>query len=83
MLFHNFHLNLQRATLAHGSNAEAMIKSFTEEPIVVDAHVAVCDGGGGALGHPIEFLQLNRVNEKTPETCTYCGLKFVMGEAHH
>ena len=69
--------------MAHGSNAEAMIKSFTEEPIVVDAHVAVCDGGGGALGHPLEFIQLNRVNPKTPEICPYCGLQFVEGYAHH
>ena len=65
----------------HGTNAEKLIA--LQEPIVVDAHVAVCDGGGGALGHPIEFIQLNRVAPGTPETCTYCGLRFVEGNAHH
>ena len=65
----------------HGTNSEKLIA--LQEPIVVDGYVAVCDGGGGALGHPIEFIQLNRVNEKTPEICTYCGLRFVMGNAHH
>ena len=65
----------------YGTNSEKLIA--LQEPIVVDGHVAVCDGGGGALGHPIEFIQLNRVNPKTPEVCTYCGLRFVEGNAHH
>ena len=69
--------------MAHGTNAEAMIAQATIEPIVVDAHTAVCDGGGGALGHPLEFIQLNRVEIGSPETCPYCGLKFMMGDAHH
>ena len=72
---------IQRVALMHGTNSEKLIA--LQEPIVVDGYVAVCDGGGGALGHPIEFIQLNRVNEKTPEICTYCGLRFVMGNAHH
>ena len=36
---------------------------------------AVCDGGGGALGHPVEYIQLNTVSDE-PVVCKYCGLRF-------
>lgn len=49
--------------------------------IVVDAHVAICDGGSGALGHPVEYIQLDTVSNE-PAVCKYCGLKFVMGHVH-
>lgn len=64
----------------HRSNAEGYIK---ETPvIVVDARVAICDGGSGALGHPLEYIQLDTVS-KEPAVCKYCGLKFIMGHVHH
>jgi NADH dehydrogenase (ubiquinone) Fe-S protein 6 len=45
--------------------------------------VAVCDGGSGALGHPIEYIQLNNVSDE-PSACKYCGLRFKMkAGAHH
>lgn len=50
-------------------------------PIEVDANTAICDGGGGAKGHPIVYLQLNRINPKEAATCKYCGLRFV--QKHH
>jgi len=43
-------------------------------PIEVDGLIAVCDGGGG---HPKEFIQLNKVNPDEPETCKYCGLRYI------
>jgi len=46
-------------------------------PIEVDGTLAVCDGGDG---HPIEFLQLNKVKLDEPETCKYCGLRYI--QAH-
>ena len=46
----------------HGTNSEKLIA--LQEPIVVDGYVAVCDGGGGALGHPIEFIQLNKSTKR-------------------
>jgi NADH dehydrogenase (ubiquinone) Fe-S protein 6 len=52
-------------------------------PIVVDATTAVCDGGGGALGHPIEYIQLNKINVNEPETCKYCGLRFIQKHKEH
>jgi NADH dehydrogenase (ubiquinone) Fe-S protein 6 len=47
-------------------------------------HVAVCDGGSGALGHPVEYIQLDTVS-KDPAACKYCGLKYKMkaGSHHH
>jgi uncharacterized Zn-finger protein len=46
-------------------------------------HVAVCDGGSGALGHPVEYIQLDTVSKK-PAVCKYCGLRFKMSsEPHH
>ena len=40
---------------------------------------ASCDGGGGALGHPKIFINLDTGK---PESCNYCGLRFEM-EPHH
>lgn len=53
------------------------------QPIIeVDGAIAVCDGGGGALGHPIEYIKLDgRGNE--PVSCIYCGLKYKMKDHHH
>ena len=63
----------------HRSNAEELIAM---QPVIeVDGHVACCDGGGGSLGHPLEYMQLDKVNREAPATCKYCGLRFVM--SHH
>lgn len=40
----------------------------------VEKEMAVCDGGGGALGHPVEYISLERPG--SVETCKYCGLRF-------
>ncbi len=64
---------------AHRSNAERLIN---EVPIIsVNATVAVCDGGSGALGHPVEYIQLDTVSNE-PAVCKYCGLRYKMGEVH-
>ena len=63
----------------HRSQSEQYIKET--KVIVVDAHVAICDGGSGALGHPVEYIQLDTVSNE-PAVCKYCGLKFVMGHVH-
>eukprot|EP00123_Amoebidium_parasiticum_P012463 comp21371_c1_seq1/m.29376 comp21371_c1_seq1/g.29376 ORF comp21371_c1_seq1/g.29376 comp21371_c1_seq1/m.29376 type:complete len:113 (-) comp21371_c1_seq1:103-441(-) len=47
-------------------------------PIEVDGHTAACDGGGGALGHPKVFINLDK---SEPQSCGYCGLRFV--QKHH
>jgi NADH dehydrogenase (ubiquinone) Fe-S protein 6 len=65
---------------AHRSSAEKLVAEIPV--IVVDDTVAVCDGGSGALGHPVEYIQLDTVSNK-PQICKYCGLGFKMGEPHY
>jgi NADH dehydrogenase (ubiquinone) Fe-S protein 6 len=44
-------------------------------PIIeVDGEMAVCDGGGGGLGHPYEYISLARPG--SVEYCKYCALRF-------
>lgn len=59
-----------------GSNAMDLVQS--EQVIKVAGPVAICDGGGGALGHPIEYIQLDRGDAQFPAVCKYCGRKFIM-----
>ena len=60
----------------HRSDAEVLIN---EVPVIeVDGPVALCDGGGGSLGHPIEFIQLNSKTPDIPAVCKYCGLRYIM-----
>lgn len=56
----------------HRSNALELLQKV---PIVeVEGEMAICDGGGGALGHPLEYISLERPN--VVERCKYCGLRF-------
>mmetsp|Transcript_21586 Transcript_21586/g.44373 ORF Transcript_21586/g.44373 Transcript_21586/m.44373 type:complete len:95 (+) Transcript_21586:371-655(+) len=65
----------------HRSNALELIQKVP--PIEVEGDMAVCDGGGGALGHPLEYIKVgNRGGE--PVSCIYCGLRFKQkGGEHH
>jgi uncharacterized Zn-finger protein len=47
------------------------------EVIHVTDHRVVCDGGGGALGHPRVFLEMG---EATEVTCGYCDRQFVLDD---
>eukprot|EP00542_Grammatophora_oceanica_P016460 CAMPEP_0194048002 /NCGR_PEP_ID=MMETSP0009_2-20130614/26509_1 /TAXON_ID=210454 /ORGANISM="Grammatophora oceanica, Strain CCMP 410" /LENGTH=160 /DNA_ID=CAMNT_0038693779 /DNA_START=11 /DNA_END=493 /DNA_ORIENTATION=+ len=56
----------------HRSNALELVQ---KQPIIfVEGERVVCDGGGGALGHPLEYISLERPGYI--QTCTYCGLKY-------
>jgi uncharacterized Zn-finger protein len=44
------------------------------EVIYVDSKTAVCDGGGGVLGHPRVFLAIDQTGEVE---CPYCSRRFV------
>lgn len=48
-----------------------------EDPIIVDHPVVGCDGGGGALGHPLVYLKIGRTREVV---CPYCSRQFVLKE---
>lgn len=57
--------------------SDAMEKIQDVLPIEVDGNVAICNGGGGALGHPVEYIKLLVSDENAgPQVCKYCGLKF-------
>mmetsp|Transcript_2039 Transcript_2039/g.4336 ORF Transcript_2039/g.4336 Transcript_2039/m.4336 type:complete len:108 (+) Transcript_2039:111-434(+) len=65
---------------AFRSNAEELIAKVGV--VEVEGMVAVCNGGGGALGHPVEYIQLNTVKPGDIGECKYCGLRFVH-KSHH
>lgn len=77
------HSNTSLSPLKHRNNETPMEYIASIPPIEVNGTTAVCDGGGiPALGHPIEYIQLNKVDPNAPETCKYCGLRFIQ-KAHH
>ncbi|MCG8354955.1 MAG: zinc-finger domain-containing protein [Kiloniellales bacterium] len=51
------------------------------ETIEVESEIVACDGGGGPLGHPRVFLNMEGKGEVD---CPYCGRRFVLkaGVAH-
>ncbi|XP_043545588.1 NADH dehydrogenase [ubiquinone] iron-sulfur protein 6, mitochondrial [Chiloscyllium plagiosum] len=61
-------------------NENFAIELVAEEPVTeVSDRVVSCDGGGGALGHPKVYLNLDK--ETKVGTCGYCGLRFK--QIHH
>ncbi|KAK9095586.1 hypothetical protein Scep_027055 [Stephania cephalantha] len=50
-------------------------------PIKVEGRIVACEGDNNpALGHPIEFICLDR---KEPAVCKYCGLRYVQHDDDH
>jgi uncharacterized Zn-finger protein len=47
------------------------------EVIVVRTKRVKCDGGGGALGHPVVFYDMG---EEDHVECLYCDRRFVLAE---
>ena len=45
------------------------------ETIETDSEVVSCDGGGGALGHPRVYLNMEGRGQID---CPYCGRRFVL-----
>lgn len=52
------------------------------EEIVVSTKRVACDGGGGALGHPLVYMDMG---EDDFVECAYCDRRFVLGhdQAHY
>ncbi|XP_013396131.1 probable NADH dehydrogenase [ubiquinone] iron-sulfur protein 6, mitochondrial [Lingula anatina] len=42
--------------------------------------VVSCDGGGGPLGHPKVYINLDQPGN---HSCNYCGLRFYLDHDHH
>ena len=45
------------------------------EVITVDTTTVGCDGGGGALGHPLVYLNMEKDGRVD---CPYCSRRFVL-----
>jgi len=61
-------------------NPLSAMQMIDEEPIrVVQGRKAVCDGGGGPLGHPKIFINLDQPGA---HPCGYCGLRFEQAPHH-
>ncbi|KAF9586652.1 hypothetical protein BGW38_000026 [Lunasporangiospora selenospora] len=59
----------------------AAIDLIAEEPIrLVESRRARCDGGGGSLGHPAVWINLDRPGA---HACGYCGIRFEQKPHHH
>ncbi|MBW0488359.1 hypothetical protein O181_028074 [Austropuccinia psidii MF-1] len=62
-------------------NPLAAIELIAQEPIrMVSSRIAACDGGGGALGHPKVFINLDKPG---PHACPYCGLRYECVSSRH
>ncbi|XP_066099459.1 NADH dehydrogenase [ubiquinone] iron-sulfur protein 6, mitochondrial [Saccopteryx bilineata] len=60
-------------------NENFAIDLIAEQPVSeVESRIISCDGGGGALGHPKVYINLDK--ETKTGTCGYCGLQF---KQHH
>jgi uncharacterized Zn-finger protein len=70
----------QASKLTHQSNAEELVHRVA--PIVVDDDVVRCFGTNAVgLGHPVEYIQLNKVDPHKPAVCKWCGLRFIRNPA--
>lgn len=45
------------------------------EVIIVSSKRVACDGGGGALGHPLVYMEMG---DQTFVECGYCDRRFVL-----
>lgn len=61
-------------------NENFAIKLIAEvPPKSVKERVVWCDGGGGPIGHPKVYINLDKPGN---HTCGYCGLRFVKDQSH-
>jgi uncharacterized Zn-finger protein len=47
------------------------------EVILVKSKRVACDGGGGALGHPLVYMEMG---DEAYVECGYCDRRFELGE---
>ena len=55
--------------------AEADTNNQTPDIVMVDSRKLSCDGGGGALGHPVVWYEM--VGEDSIQ-CKYCDRLFIL-----
>jgi uncharacterized Zn-finger protein len=49
----------------------------SQKPLEVTESQVACDGGGGALGHPLVYLT---VGQEGRVDCPYCSRRYVLSE---
>jgi len=49
------------------------------EVILVTSKRVACDGGGGALGHPLVYMDMG---DETAVECGYCDRRFELSPQH-
>ena len=66
----------------HQTNAEELINNL---PIVeVRDKVVRCTGVQElGLGHPVQYIQLDKRHKYAPVTCKWCGLRYKMAADYH
>jgi len=56
------------------------MEMINNEPIIfTETRIAVCEGGGGPLGHPKIYINLDKPGSRP---CGYCGLRFERAHRH-
>ncbi|GAU88035.1 hypothetical protein RvY_00806 [Ramazzottius varieornatus] len=61
-------------------NARPAIQLIAEvPPVAVQGSRTFCDGGGGPLGHPKVFINVDKPGN---HACGYCGIRFFKDEHH-
>ncbi|HYD99156.1 MAG TPA: zinc-finger domain-containing protein [Alphaproteobacteria bacterium] len=48
-----------------------------QETVIVETREVSCDGGGGALGHPMIYIPIGETGQSE---CPYCSKRFVLKE---
>ena len=54
--------------------------AFDPDVIVVEDRRVSCDGGGGALGHPLVWYEMG---DEDFVVCRYCDRRFVLKDGAH
>lgn len=70
----------QHSVITHRSNAEELI---SQVPVIFSKRKVVrCTGvEGSGLGHPVQYIKLDRRHKHTPATCKYCGLRYQLKQS--
>lgn len=51
--------------------------------IAASDRIVSCWGGGSvALGHPVEYINLDGTTSEDPAVCKYCGLRYHLDHHH-
>ncbi|CAI5535345.1 unnamed protein product [Closterium sp. Naga37s-1] len=69
-----------RACITRVEQASPMELINAVPPVLVHSRVVACRGGPNpALGHPVEYIN---VDAPQPAVCKYCGLRYLQDHSH-